>query len=262
MLESKEKKVEDLDEQILIYKDCKDEKKKRMLHINIVENGMYLVKKIAGNISAQSGISNEDLVQVGSIGLIKAIEFFNPDKNTRFKTYASYFIRGEIKHYLRDKASIIKAPRELQELVFKISTAVKQLKEEGFEDPTEEQIAETVGVSVKKIHEVMELELCKSTLSLDQAISSVDDDDLTLIDKIPSGDYQEFMNSYENKLMLAAAIKKLPKDLQEIVEMSYYQDLNQREISEKINISQMQVSRRLKKALSKMYEIIKSKDDN
>ena len=262
MLESKEKKVEDLDEQILIYKKCKDEKKKRMLHINIVENGMFLVKKIAGNISAQSGISNEDLVQVGSIGLIKAIEFFNPDKNTRFKTYASYFIRGEIKHYLRDKASIIKAPRELQELVFKISTAVKQLKEEGFEDPTEEQIAEAVGVSVKKIHEVMELELCKSTLSLDQAISSVDDDDLTLIDKIPSGDYQEFMNSYENKLMLAAAIKKLPKDLQEIVEMSYYQDLNQREISEKINISQMQVSRRLKKALSKMYEIIKSKDDN
>ena len=261
MLESKEKKIEDLDEQILIYKECKDEKKKRMLHINIVENGMHLVKKIAGNISAQSGISNEDLVQVGSIGLIKAIEFFNPDKNTRFKTYASYFIRGEIKHYLRDKASIIKAPRELQELVFKISTAVKQLKEEGFEDPTEEQIAETVGVSVKKIHEVMELELCKSTLSLDQAISSVDDDDLTLIDKIPSGDYQEFMNSYENKLMLAAAIKKLPKDLQEIVEMSYYQDLNQREISEKINISQMQVSRRLKKALSKMYEIIKSKDD-
>ncbi len=262
MLESKEKKVEDLDEQILIYKKCKDEKKKRMLHINIVENGMFLVKKIAGNISAQSGISNEDLVQVGSIGLIKAIEFFNPDKNTRFKTYASYFIRGEIKHYLRDKASIIKAPRELQELVFKISTAVKQLKEDGFEDPTEEQIAEAVGVSVKKIHEVMELELCKSTLSLDQAISSVDDDDLTLIDKIPSGDYQEFMNSYENKLMLAAAIKKLPKDLQEIVEMSYYQDLNQREISEKINISQMQVSRRLKKALSKMYEIIKSKDDN
>lgn len=262
MLESKEKKVEDLDEQILTYKECKDEKKKRMLHINIVENGMFLVKKIAGNISAQSGISNEDLVQVGSIGLIKAIEFFNPDKNTRFKTYASYFIRGEIKHYLRDKASIIKAPRELQELVFKISTAVKQLKEDGFEDPTEEQIAEAVGVSVKKIHEVMELELCKSTLSLDQAISSVDDDDLTLIDKIPSGDYQEFMNSYENKLMLAAAIKKLPKDLQEIVEMSYYQDLNQREISEKINISQMQVSRRLKKALSKMYEIIKSKDDN
>lgn len=253
--------TDDLDEQLLTYKTCTDEKKKRMLHINIVENGMNLVKKIAGNISAQSGISNEDLVQVGSIGLIKAIEFFNPQKNTKFKTYASYFIRGEIKHYLRDKASMIKAPRELQELVFKISSAVKQLKEKGIEDPSEDQIADIVGVSVEKIHEVMEIELCKSTLSLDQAISTVDDDDLTLIDKIPSGDYQEFMNSYENKIMLAEAIKKLPKDLQQIIEMSYYEDLNQREISEKIHISQMQVSRRLKKALSKMYEIITSKDE-
>ena len=262
LLESKEKNsIEDLDKQILAYKDCKDEKKKRMLHINIVENGMLLVKRIAGNISAQSGISNEDLIQVGSIGLIKAIEFFKLDKNTRFKTYESYFIRGEIKHYLRDKASMIKAPRELQELVFKISSAVKNLKEKGIEEPAEEQIAEIVGIPVNKIHEVMEIELCKSTLSLDQAISSVDDDDLTLIDKIPAGDYQEFMNSYENKLMLAEAIKKLPHDLQQIIEMSYYQDLNQREISERIHISQMQVSRRLKKALSKMYEIITSKDE-
>ena len=80
MLESKEKQSDDLDLQILAYKDCKDEKKKRMLHINIVENGMILVKKIAGNISAQSGIPNEDLVQVGCIGLIKAIDFFDPDK--------------------------------------------------------------------------------------------------------------------------------------------------------------------------------------
>ena len=262
LLESREKNAEELDKELLAYKNCKDEKKKRMLHINVVESAMHLVKKIAGTISAQSGISNEDLIQVGSIGLIKAIEFFDPDKNTRFKTYASYFIRGEIKHYLRDKASMIKAPRELQELVFKISTAVKQLKEKGIEDPAEDQIAELIGVPVKKIHEVMDIELCKSTLSLDQAISSVDDDDLTLIDKIPAGDYQEFINSYENKIMLAAAIKKLPPELQQIIELSYYQDLNQREISEKIHISQMQVSRRLKKALSKMYEIIKNKDDN
>ena len=261
-MENKEIKKDELDELLILYKECKDEKKKRMLHINIVEKGMFLVKRIAGNVSNQSGISNEDLIQVGSIGLIKAIEFFNIDKNTKFRTYASYFIRGEIKHYLRDKASIIKTPRELQELVFKISTAVKKLKEKGIEDPTEDQIADVVGVSAKKIHEVMEIELCKGTLSLDQTVSNIDDDDFTLIDRIPAGDYQEFMNSYENRIMLATAIKKLPKDMQDIIEMSYFQDLNQREISEKIHISQMQVSRRLKKALSKMYEIIKSKDEN
>lgn len=259
MLENEAK--QELDTKIAAYKACKDDKKKRMIHLSIVEDAMHLVKKIACNISAQSGISNEDLIQVGSIGLIKAIEFFDSNKNAKFKTYASYFIRGEIKHYLRDKASMIKAPRELQELVFKISSAVKELKTKGFDEPTEEQISEIAGVSVGKIHEVMEIELCKTTLSLDQAISSVEDDDLTLIDKIPSGDYQEFINSYENKIMLAQAIKKLPPELKEIIELSYYHDLNQREISEKIHISQMQVSRRLKKALHKMYEIIKKDGD-
>lgn len=65
-------------------------------------------------------------------------------------------------------------------------------------------------------------------------------------------------DSYENKIMLASTIKRLPPDLREIIELSYYEDLNQREISEKMNMSQMQVSRRLKKALSRMYEMIKN----
>ena len=249
--------LEGLDDMLLAYKSCSDAKKKRMIHIEIVQKGMGLVKRIAGSIASQSGISVEDLVQVGSIGLIKAVEFFNPEKNTRFRTYATYFIKGEIKHYLRDKASIIKAPRELHELVFKIGNTVKRLKESGIDEPTEEQISKLSSIPEKKVHEVMEIELYKTTLSLDQAISSVDDEDLTLIDRIPSGDYQEFMNSYENKIMLEQAIERLPAELKEILELSYYHDLNQREISEKINISQMQVSRRLKKALNKMYEIIK-----
>lgn len=78
-----------------------------------------------------------------------------------------------------------------------------------------------------------------------------------MIDKIPSEDYQEFLNSYENRIMLASTIEKLPPDLKEVIELSFYEDLNQREISERMNMSQMQVSRRLKKALNKMYEMIK-----
>lgn len=252
---------EDIDKQLFAYKNCNDEKKKRMLHLNIVEAGMTLVKKIASSIAFQTGISNEDLVQVGSIGLIKAIEFFDSNKKTKFKTYATYFIRGEIKHYMRDKASMIKTPRELQELTFKITSAIKQLKENGFDDPTEEQIAEITGISEDKVQEVMEIDSSKTTLSLDQSIFSIEDDELTLIDKIPSGDYQEFINSYENRIMLAQAIEKLPYEYKQIIELSYYHDLNQREISEIIHISQMQVSRKLKKALNKMYELIKSNEE-
>ena len=259
-MDAKEKQTEELDALLISFKNSKDEKKKRMLHLKIVEEAMDLVKKIANTIALQSGISNEDLIQVGSLGLIKAIEFYRLDMNTKFKTYATYFIKGEIKHYLRDKASIIKAPRELQELLFKINTAKKKLTETGSEDPTPEQIAEYLALPVAKINEVIEIERCKSTLSLDQSFMQ-EDEDISLLDKIPANDYQEFMNSYENKIMLASTIKRLPPDLREIIELSYYQDLNQREISEKMNMSQMQVSRRLKKALSKMYELIKNNGD-
>ena len=141
--------------------------------------------------------------------------------------------------------------------MFKISTARKKLAEAGFEDASVEQIAEYLDLPPAKITEVIEIERCKSTLSLDQSFMS-DDEEMPLLDKIPANDYQEFMNSYENKIMLASTIKRLPPDLREIIELSYYEDLNQREISEKMNMSQMQVSRRLKKALSRMYEMIKN----
>ena len=258
-MDTKERQNDELDTLLISFKNANDEKKKRMLHLKIVEEAMALVKKIANTIALQSGISNEDLIQVGSLGLIKAIEFYRLDMNTKFRTYATYFIKGEIKHYLRDKASIIKAPRELQELLFKINTARKKLSESGLE-PNPEKIAEYLDLPVAKINEVIEIEKCKSTLSLDQSFMQ-DDEDISLLDKIPANDYQEFMNSYENKIMLSSTIQKLPPELRKIIELSYYQDLNQREISEKMNMSQMQVSRRLKKALSRMYELIKNYGD-
>ncbi len=253
------KTYEKLDTLIAYYKECNEEKKKRMLHLKIVEDAMVLVKKIANTIAMQSGVSNEDLIQVGSLGLIKAIESYKCNMNTRFRTYATYFIRGEIKHYLRDKATIIKAPRELQELVFKITSTIKKLNEEGVEDPSADDIANILGISSRKVEEVMNIDKYKNALSLDQYLKG-DDEDFSLIDKIPAGDYKEFMNSYEDKIMISGTIQKLPPELRQIIELSYYEDLNQREIAEKINISQMQVSRRLKKALNKMYELIKNNE--
>ena len=253
------KTYEKLDSLIASYKKCTDEKKKRMLHLKIVEDAMILVKKIANTIAMQSGVNNEDLIQVGSLGLIKAIDAYKPDMNTKFRTYATYFIKGEIKHYLRDKAAMIKAPRELQELVFKISTTIKKLNEEGVEDPTAEDISDVLGLSAAKVEEVMNIDKYKNALSLDQYLMG-DDEDFSLLDKIPAGDYKEFMNSYEDKIMISGTIKKLPPELRQIIELSYYEDLNQREIAEKIHISQMQVSRRLKKALNKMYELIKNNE--
>ena len=127
-MKSSTKQNKDIDTLLSSYKECTDEKKKRMLHLSIVEKSMDLVKSIAISISMQSGVSHEDLIQVGSLGLVKAIEFYKPNMNTKFTTYATYFIKGEIRHYLRDKASLIKTPREIQELLFKVHSAKKKLK--------------------------------------------------------------------------------------------------------------------------------------
>ena len=101
----------------------------------------------------------------------------------------------------------------------------------------------------------------KSTISLDQTYSTDEDDMISLADKIPSGDYQEYLNTYEDKIMLTDAINQLKPKLKEVIELNYYDDMSQRQIAEKLNISQMQVSRRIKQALEEIYKnITKTRD--
>lgn len=240
---------------LLTYKNSNDKKIKKELQNLIVVAAMPFVKKIACGLARRSTDPVDDLIQVGAVGLIKAIDLYNPEVGTKFKTYATYLITGEIRHYLRDKASMIKAPREIQELAFRINCVIKDLTKDGHE-PSSEEIAETMSLSVSKVNDVIEVDRRKSTISLDQTSSFDDDDTMSLADKIPSGDYQEFLDSYEEKIMLSKAISKLKPKMREVIELSYYEDLNQREISEKLDISQMQVSRRLKQALEDMYKII------
>lgn len=242
-------------EWLVTYRQSNDKKLKKQLQNLIVVASMPFVKKIACGLARRATDPVDDLIQVGAVGLIKAIDLYNPEVGTKFKTYATYLITGEIRHYLRDKASMIKAPREIQELAFRINCVIKQLTEEG-QEPTSEKVAEAMSLTVSKVNDIIEVDRRKSTISLDQTFSFEDDDSISLADKIPSGDYQEFLDSYEEKIMLSKAISQLKPKMKEVIEYSYYEDLNQREISEKLNISQMQVSRRLKQALEDMYKII------
>ena len=244
---------------LVTYKKSNDKKLKKQLQNLIVVASMPFVKRIAFGLARRATDPVDDLIQVGAVGLIKAIDLYNPDMGTKFKTYATYLITGEIRHYLRDKASMIKAPREIQELAFRINCVIKKLTEDGCE-PSSEQIAEAMSLPVNKINDIIEVDRRKSTISLDQTTTYDDEDSISLADKIPSGDYMEFLSTYEEKIMLSGAISLLKPKLKEVLELSYYEDLNQREISEKLDISQMQVSRRLKQALEDMYKIITKKE--
>lgn len=247
-------------EWLLTYKSSDDAKLKKQLQNLIVIAAMPFVKKVACGLARRATDPVDDLIQVGAVGLIKAIDLYNPEIGTKFKTYATYLITGEIRHYLRDKASMIKAPREIQELAYRINMVIKQLTEDGGNEPTSEQIAEILSLPVNKVQDIIEVDRRKSTLSLDQTLSLENDETISLADKIPSGDYQEFLSAYEEKIMLSKAISKLKPKLREVIELSYYEDLNQREISKKLNVSQMQISRRLKQALAEMYKIITAKE--
>ncbi len=236
------------------YKNSKDIKVKKQLQNLIVVASMPFVKRIACGLARRSTDPVDDLIQVGALGLIKAIDSYNPEIGTKFKTYSTYLITGEIRHYLRDKASMIKAPREIQELAYRINCVIRKLNQQG-QDPTSQEIAELMSLPVNKVNDIIEVDRRKSTISLDQTFT-FDDDTISLSDKIPSGDYQEFLDSYEEKIMLSKAISQLNPKMKEVIELSYYEDLSQREIAEKLNISQMQVSRRLKQALDDMYKLI------
>lgn len=241
------------------YKYAQDEKTKLYLQNLIALRCLPLVKRIARGLARRSTDPIEDLIQIGSLGLIKAINLYDSKIGKNFKTYSTYLITGEIRHYLRDKINIIKAPREIQELAYRVNQVVLTLSEELGVAPTDEQIADRLHTSVRKLEEVRDVERRKQTISLDQLVSSSQDDCQMFGDKIMDVNQQSFLHNQENAIMLKNAISRIDKPLQEVVFLHFFEDLTQREIASRLGISQMQVSRRIKKALNELFLIIVEK---
>lgn len=241
------------------YSSCKDPEQKEEIKDRIVKNYLPLVKKISHGLARRSTDPVEDLIQVGCLGLLKAIEQFDPDAGANFKTYSTYLITGEIRHYLRDKSTMIKAPRELQELSFRITNIIQNLSERLQRPPTDYEIAEELQIPVHRVVEASEANRRKTLISLDQVICSGSEGEQFLVDKLVDNKYQEYLLAQEDRIMLNEAINSLNGNLKEVITMTYYHGLSQSEIADILNISQMQVSRRLKKAISELFGIISSK---
>lgn len=237
------------------YKKTQDKKTRDQ----IVEKNFNLVKKIAHGLARRSTDPVDDLIQIGSIGLIKAIDYFNPEAGAKFTTYATHLITGEIRHYLRDKTSMIRAPRELQELSFRINKIVHRLRTEFGRDPTDLEIAEVLqDVKKTKIQEAYEVDRRRTLVSLDQTLTSgsSSDNDTYLIDTLMDIKEHKRSNTREDFFMVQELIKQLKEPLAEIIELIYFKDIPQAEVAETLGISQMQVSRRLKKATAALQELM------
>ena len=222
----------------------------------IIQATLPLVKRIAYGLARRSTDPVEDLIQVGSIGLIKAVDQFKPDAGAKFQTYATHLITGEIRHYLRDKTAMIRAPRELQELSFRINRLVQNLTACLGREPLDVEIAHELQVSVSRVNEAYEVDRRRTLISLDQALSNDAGSEQSLIDTLVDGRYQINQMAKEERLMLAESIKQLKDGLREVVQLTFYEDLSQTEVAKRLGISQMQVSRRLRAATAELYKII------
>lgn len=241
------------------YKETEDDATRRYLRELIVLAYMPLVKKVARSLARRSTDPIEDITQVGSLGLIKAIDLFKPEISSNFKTYATYLITGEIRHYLRDKSTIIRAPREIKELSYRVHKITLELTEKLGTTPSDKELAQALSMSEKKIEEVFELDRRTTAISIDQIVGSEDNYTSTLGDRLVDESQRDLLAGFENRLILHEAIQKLDDDEQQLIILNYFEGLNQREISQKLDMSQMQVSRKLKKALDKLFNLITKK---
>lgn len=221
----------------------------------IVTRMLPIIKKIARTIARRSYDPIDDMVQAGAIGLLKAIDSYSKNINDNFKVYAGYLIIGEMKHYLRDKLNTIRVPRHIQELSFRINTFISTLTVEEVNELTNDDVAEALNVSKKEVDFALQANRRSSTISLEEVFAA-DNDNLGYEEILSNESYQEYRDVEDFKINLQDAITKLPDEAQELVRMYYTQDLNQKEIAEKLNLTQMQVSRKMKKAFSLLYKML------
>jgi len=216
----------------------------------LVRRNIALVKSIVKRF-LNRGHEYEDLLQIGVIGLIKAIKNYNPAYNVRFSTYAVPMIMGEIKRFLRDDGPI-KISRSLKELANKAILAKEQLKAKLDREPTIKEISGFMGIPAEDV--VHAVEAGKLPFSIYDVVYEDEDNPILLIDKM--SERGNFNADLTDKLVLKEILSKLEKRERIIIMLRYFHDKTQSDIAEELGISQVQVSRIEKKVLLKMKEMM------
>lgn len=192
----------------------------------------------------------EDLVQVGTIGLIKSVDRFDTDRGVEFSTYATPTIIGEIKRYFRDKGWAIRVPRRLQELRMQIGTATAELTQDLGRSPTAGELATHIGCTVEEIVEGIESSNAYSTLSLDASADDSDDGAASMLDAL--GEVDAGLEHVEIRESIKPLLDQLDAREKKILLLRFFKNMTQSQIAEEIGVSQMHVSRLLNRTLEQL----------
>lgn len=214
----------------------------------LVEKNMGLVHSIARRFQNR-GVEMEDLVQIGSIGLLKAIDKFDITYEVRFSTYAVPMITGEIKRFLRDDG-MVKVSRSLKEEAARIYAAREAFIGEQGRDPTLEELADKLQLAKEEV--VLAMESSAQIESLQKTIYQSDGSDIALEDKLPFEKNQQ--EEVLDRMLLEQMLGSLNTEERELIYLRFFKERTQTSIAQKMGMSQVQVSRMEKKILQRMRE--------
>ncbi|MEO0808650.1 MAG: RNA polymerase sigma factor SigF, partial [Cyanobacteria bacterium J06643_4] len=228
------------------------------LRNRLVQMNIGLVRREAHRWLHNSGETFDDLMQVGSMGLINAIERFDLQKGFAFSSFAIPYIRGEIQHYLRDKSATVRIPRRWQTLQSQSARAIRQLQEDLNRRPSDQEVAAELDISVEEWQEVRLASSNRNLLSLDAPVQSGDSGTSSLGDLLPDARYRSFQLAQEDQIRLQQALSQLEQRTRDVVEFVFLHDLTQKETAERLGISSVTVSRRVKKGLKHLQIIMRT----
>jgi RNA polymerase sigma-B factor len=200
--------------------------------------------------------SFDDLLQVASLGLIKAIDRFDPDRGAKFSSYAAPTILGELKRHFRDKGWALHVPRDLQERALAVGREAEALSRQLGRSPKPREVASAIGCSVEEVLEAQQAAESYQAASLDARVARDDDESASLVDLL--GDDDSAYELVEERDAIASSWKTLPDLERTTLELRFIHNLSQREIGERIGYSQMHVSRLLRGALNRLETVVEA----
>ncbi|WP_457539152.1 RNA polymerase sigma factor SigF [Streptomyces filamentosus] len=222
---------------------------KAELRNRLVRMHLPLVEHLARRFRNR-GEPLDDLTQVATIGLIKSVDRFDPERGVEFSTYATPTVVGEIKRHFRDKGWAVRVPRRLQELRLSLTTATAELSQQHGRSPTVHELAERLGISEEEVLEGLESANAYSTLSLD--VPDTDDESPAVADTLGAED--EALEGVEYRESLKPLLEDLPPREKRILLLRFFGNMTQSQIAQEVGISQMHVSRLLARTLASLRE--------
>jgi RNA polymerase sigma-B factor len=241
MMPGHQREPADLDRLFVAYQASGE----RAVRNRLVEAHRGLAASIANDYRGR-GVDLDDLVQIAMLGMLKAVERFDPERGIPFSSYASRTVNGEIKRYFRDRTWAVRPPRSAQERHLDLRRARTALSSRLGRPPTVDELAAELDISPDDVLDAVEAGAAYRATSLD-ARRAGDEDGGPLADRLPAGDAPN--GPVEMRLLVDQLLDQLPEREAEIMRLRFYDELTQSEIAERMGISQMHVSRLMRRCL-------------